>query len=63
MEIKFEPTKINLIDVSYFYKKNNNTKFLIYVSLTNFIDSFLCFLNNFEKLTYMVIAPGPSIDV
>lgn len=43
MEIKFKPMKMSLIDVSYSYKKNN-TKFLIFVSLTDFKDSFLCFL-------------------
>lgn len=60
MEIKFKSMKMSLIDVSYSYKKNNTT-FLIFVSLTDFIDSCLCCLNNFEKCTYRVIAPGPSV--
>lgn len=51
---------MGLTDLSNSYK-NNNITFLNFGKFPNFVDGFLCFLNNFEKLTYLVIAPGPSI--
>lgn len=51
---------MGLMDVSCSYKKNNIT-FLIFGLFTNYIDSVLCFLNNNEKWTYLVITPGLSI--
>jgi hypothetical protein len=55
MNIKFKPKRICLSDVSYSDKKNNTT--LIY----QFYTVFFMFPEHFEKWTYPVIAPEPSI--